>query len=151
MKSIFKGIIHIIIVLILLCLMNIGLYYFFGFIFLKIFFPVNAIPFIYKILVFPIGGGICYVLFGFIQRTISILGGSIFEKFNGTESSQLIVYIITFANAIYNIIWICKIPETYNFWIVCELIMMSYFILKLNYIVLPASEQIELYRNKDNT
>ena len=150
MKSIFKGLIHILVVLIILYVMNIGLYYFLRFVFINIFIPFNAFHFFYKILALGIGGGIGYVLLKFIQRTTTILGGLIFEKINGTESSQLLVYIITIANTIYNIVRICKVPETYSFWIVCELIIISGFIWSLNYIVLPASEQLELYRNKDN-
>ena len=151
MKSIFKGIIHIVVVLIILYLMNIGLNYFLRFVFINIFIPFNAFHFVYKILALGIGGGIGYVLLTLIQRTTTILGGFIFEKINGTELSQLIVYLITIANTIYNIVRICKVPDTYSFWVVCELIIVSGFLWSLNYIVLPASEQFELYRNQDNT
>ena len=149
MKSIFISIIHIITVLIILSLMDFGLYYFLRFIFFKIFFPFNEFSIIIKIISLIIGGGIGYILLTFIQRTTTILGGFIFEKIGGTEESKLLVYIITIANTIYNIVQICKFPDNYNFWIICELIIISGFIWSLNYIVLPASEQFELYKNKN--
>lgn len=149
--SIFKGTIHLIVVLIILYIMNVGLSYFLDFLLFKIFIRFNESSFYIKILALVIGGGIGYALLTFIQRTATILGGFIFNKINGTEFSQLLATIITIANAIYNIVRISKIPENYNFWIICELIIISSFIWSLNYIVLPAKEQFELYRKKDET
>ncbi|MFI0491802.1 hypothetical protein [Flavobacterium sp.] len=149
MKSIFRGVIHIVVALIILFIMNLLLVFIEGFLFVKIFYPFNEWDWFYKLISLPIGFGIGYMLLTLIIRTTSILGGFVFEKIKGTEISQIIVYILTFANAIWNIVIICKTPETYGFWIICELIIMSCVIFSFNYIVLPASEQFELYKKND--
>ena len=149
-KIVLGSILHLIVVLIVLLLMDIGLYYFLHFLVYKIFSPFNGLNFWLKIFILFIGGYFIFTQFlTFTQRTTSLIGGLIFNRLKGNDFTNLLTYILAIANAVYNIIWIWRSPESYDFWIVCELLMISFFIWSLNYIVLPTKEQLQLYRRED--
>jgi hypothetical protein len=149
-KIVLGSILHLVIVLMVLLLMDIGLYYFLHFVVYKIFSPFNGLNFWFKIFILFIGGYFIFTQFlTFTQRVTSLLGGLIFNRVRRNLFTNTLTYIITIANAVYNIIWIWKSPVSYNFWIVCELLIITFFIWSLNYIVLPIKEQLELYNRDD--
>ena len=79
-----------------------------------------------------------------------MIGGLIFERLKKTEFSEVIVDFASIVNIIYIIIWFFRIPPSYNFWIITELIFISLFIWQFQRIVLPSKLQKELNKKEES-
>jgi hypothetical protein len=150
-KNIFLGIAYVLIAIILLFLVDLGLSYFLTHIVAYVFDWFNGISIFFKLFLILVGGFSLFAgLLQLTQRVSTILGGLIFNKFPDNPIASAIAMLIAIANAIWNIIWLWRVPFHYNFWVVCELLIMSFFIWSLCAIVLPAREQIEQFKKEDS-
>lgn len=141
---------YFIIALVLLFFVDVGIYYFINGVVLDIFNWFNRLSLFFKITLVLIGGtSLFYSLLMLVQRITTILGGFIFNRLPQNLFTVISTFIISIGNAILNIIWVWRIPEHYNFWIICELIILSGFIWSLSAIVMPAKEQMKDYAKQD--
>ena len=104
----------------------------------------NRLSLVFKILLILIGGLSLFAnLLAITGKISTLFGGLIFNKLPQNWFTFIAPMLLSTANAIWYIIVLWKIPEHYNFWIVCELILLSIFIWGLSAIVLPAKTQLE--------
>ena len=86
----------------------------------------NGLNFFWKILILFLGGGsLFWALLEMTGRISTLLGGVVFNKLPQNLFTVIAPFILAIANAVWYIILLWKIPEHYNFWIVCELILLS--------------------------
>jgi hypothetical protein len=150
-KRFFLSVLYILIAIFLLFLVDIGLYYFITDVVVYILDWFNGIRFFFKLLLIFIGGfSIFIALLQVTQRVSTILGGLIFNKFPYSPVASGVAMLIALLNALWNIIWLWRVPNHYNFWVICELIVLSSFVVGLSAIVLPARDQIEEYKKQDS-
>jgi hypothetical protein len=149
-RNILNSITHIIVAIIVLFILDIGISSSFNFVLYNVLIPFNGLSFLMKFFLFMIFGYFFFVIFlTIMERIITLFGGLIFSRIKTNENSNLIVYILAIINAIYNIVWICRSPKSYDFWLIIELIIISTFIWSLNKIVLPLEEQKEINERED--
>lgn len=102
----------------------------------------NGISIFWKIIILFFGG---FALFAFIlnffSKISSALGEFIFSKMPVNYFTLFAPLVLAVINTIINIIQLWKMPESYNFWIVCELIILSIFLWAINSIVVPVNKQ----------
>ncbi len=138
---------YFIIAVILLLLVDIGVYYFLNDFVFTILNWFNGLNIFFKLLILFLGGLTVFIfVLQLTQRISSLIGGTIFDRLPQNLFTIVSTFIISIANAIFNIIWLWRIPSHYDFWIVLELIILSFFLWTLSAIVMPAKEQMKEYK-----
>lgn len=142
--------IYLIIAVVLIFLLDLGLEWLFENLIFSVLDWFNSLKLFFKIIILFFGGSsLFWALLVMTGRISTLLGGLIFNKFPQNLFTVIAPFVLAIANAIWYIIILWKIPEHYNFWIVCELILLSGFIWQLSAIVMPAKEQIKSFRESD--
>ncbi len=142
----FLSTLYFIIAVILLLLVDLGVYYFLGDFVFTILNWFNGLNIFFKLLILFLGGLTIFIfILQLTQRISSLIGGVIFDRLPQNLFTILSTFIISIANAVLNIIWLWRIPDHFNFWIVLELIILSFFLWTLSAIVMPAKEQMKEY------
>jgi len=125
---------------------DLGVYYFLGDFVFTILNWFNGLNIFFKLLILFLGGLTIFIfILQLTQRISSLIGGVIFDRLPQNLFTILSTFIISIANAVLNIIWLWRIPDHFNFWIVLELIILSFFLWTLSAIVMPAKEQMKEY------
>lgn len=148
-KIVLLSTLYLIISIVLISILDIGLAWLLNNVIFSVLNWFNRLNWIFKILVLLLGGGSLFLaLLETTGRISTFLGGLIFNRLPQNLFTIIAPLILAVANAMWYIIAIWKIPEHYNFWIVCELISLSGFIWQLSAIVMPAKEQIRTFRDE---
>ena len=146
-KIVLLSALYLIIAVILIFLLDLGLEWLLNNVIFSVLDWFNKLTLFFKILLLLIGGGsLFWALLEMTGKISTLLGGLIFNKLPQNLFTVIAPFILAIANAIWYIIILWKIPEHYNFWIVCELIFLSGFVWQLSAIVMPAKEQMKSYR-----
>ena len=128
--------------IVLLILIDIGLYFFINNVVLNVLNWFNELKIGYKILLLIIGGGSVFMLmlqiFGLISTFLGLL---VFQSLPKNGFTLISTAVIAVANATWQIIIIWGVAPYFNFWIVCELLILSWFVLCLNATVVPGGNQ----------
>jgi hypothetical protein len=142
-KIAFLSAVYFIIALVLILIVDIGLYWFLQNVVFWILDWFNGLNLGFKLLIIFVGvASLFWTLLSAVGTITTLLGGLIFNKLPQNLFTSISSFVLAIANAIWNIIILWKIPEHYNFWVVVELILLSVFIWSLSAIVLPAREQL---------
>ena len=150
-KILLLSALYLIIAVVLLILLDLGLEWFLNNVIFSVFDWFNRLTFFFKLFLLLIGGASLF--WSLVEMTGSLstlLGGLIFNKLPQNLFTIIAPMILAVANAIWYIIVLWRTPAHYNFWIICELILVSFFIWSLCAIVMPAKEQIKSFRNERN-
>ncbi len=135
---------YLIVALVLLFLVDVGLYYLLNNVIFKLFNWFNTLNVFWKILLLFFGGySIFILLMNLTGRLATLLGGLLFNKLPQNYFTLIVPIVLAFANAVVCIIYLWKTPNRYTFWVICELLILSVFIWSLSAIVIPAKEQIK--------
>jgi len=109
----------------------------------------NTINIVWQILLFAIVVWIFFAyLLSFLLKVIAATGGLIFDRLPHNLFTTFSATVLCIANIIFCIVRLWRSPQGYSFWIVCELIFLSVFIWLLGVIVLPAKEQLQIFRRR---
>lgn len=147
-KIVLLSALYLLVSVVLIFLLDLGLEWLLNNIIFSVLDWFNGLTFFFKILLILVGGSsLFWALLEMTGRISTLLGGLIFNKLPQNWFTLIAPSILAIANAVWYIIILWKIPEHYNFWIVCELILLSGFILQLSAIVIPAKEQLKSFRN----
>jgi len=140
---------YFIMAVIILLILDFALVWLFNNIVFNIFNWFNGINIFWKITVLLIGG---WALFGYLlnitSRLTTLIGGLIFDRLPHNLFTSFSTTVLSIANIVFCIVALWKVPEHYSFWIVCELLILSSFIWSLGVIILPAKEQLQIFRNR---
>jgi hypothetical protein len=143
-KEVVLSIFYFIVAIILMLLLDIGVYYLVAYVIIDVFNWFNGIWWFWKVTFIIIGGTSLFIaLLNLVSKLSTLVGGVIFNKMPQNYFTQFSTFLLALANAIYNIVWIWRIPPHYNFWIVCEMLLLSVFMWSLMAIVLPLKEQMQ--------
>ena len=149
-KVILLSIVYFIIAVFFILLVDLGLYFFFHKVVFNLLDWFNGLSFFFKLLLIIVGGTSLFSIILNLTSTLSsMVGGLIFNRLPLNWFTMISTFLLAIGNAAINIIWLWKIPEHYNLWIICELIILSGFIWSLISIVLPLKEQSKMYGNED--
>lgn len=141
---------YFIISVVILLIVDLGLFWFLNNVAFNIFDWFNRINIFWKIFILFIGGWALFsYLLTFTSRITTLIGGLIFDRLPHNLFTSLSTTVLSIANIIFCIVILWRVPEHYSFWIVCELIIMSSFIWSLGLIVLPAKEQLQIFGNRN--
>lgn len=145
-RNIFLSILYVIIAAILILLVNMGLGWFLNNIALPILNWFNNLNFFFKLFLLLIGGMSLFIsLLTLTSKLTTILGGLIFNKLPQNYFTLITSFILAIGNAIWNIYLLWTSDIKFNFWSVCELIILSFFVLSFSAIILPAKDQMSNY------
>lgn len=151
-KSVFLSALYFITLIIVLYFLNMGIEYFFNNVMFRVLDWYNAKSFWTKILLGIICGTFVFlILFNALILFAFALNRLILSWFPVNAFNVIASFILTLANAIWLIVQLWKLPESYNKWIVFELMLLSYIILHLNYVIAmqypktPSSEDLPIY------
>ena len=125
----------------MLLLLDVGLGYFLNNIVFVILDWFNRLNIFFKIFILLVGGGVLLgMLFGLVGGVAKIISHFIFKYFPLNWFTLVSSLVLSITNTIFNIIGLWRIPESYNFWVVIELIMLSLFVWSLNSIVIGKND-----------
>jgi len=143
---------YVILAIVLLVLLDWGLYFFIRYPVVSILDWFNALGFAWKLFILFVGGGTLFSIFlGFTSRLSTLVGGSIFNTLPQNVFTIYSSFGLSVINTIYNLIWLWRFPKHYGFWIICELIMLSGFIWGLTSIIIPSKVQLEMRKESDGS
>ena len=142
-RTVFLSIIYVLIAFVMLNILDVGLDWFLNTVVFAILNWFNRLSFIIKIVVLFLGLGVFIGFLSLVGTFTTLLGGLIFNKLPNNNFTSITSFVLAICNAIWFIVRMWKIPDQYNFWVVCELILLSVFIWSLSSIVLPMKEQIK--------
>lgn len=135
-KSVTLSIVYVILVIGLLFLLNLGLEYFFNNIVFSLMDWFNSLKTWFKIFLLVVGAStILTLLFAIANIAAALLNGLLLSWFPLSVFNVIASYILAIANAIFSIVVLWKVPKSYNFWIVVELLVLSVFVWSINSIV----------------
>jgi hypothetical protein len=148
-KIVILSAVYFILVIVVLLLMDIGLFYFINNIVISILNWFNGLSLTIKLLILLVGGAIAFSAFlSITQRLSSLIGGLVFNVLPQNLFTVISAMILSIANTILNIIWLWKIPEHYDFWIVCELLLLTGFAWGLSDIITPTRDQMRRHKEQ---
>lgn len=141
-KSVFLSLIYVLAVLIVLFLLNLGIENLLNHAVIPLFDWFNTKKLWFKVFLLLIGGtAVIYLVFS-IANILGILLNKIILSWFPLNAFNIVAsLILAIANAIYGIVILWRVPETYSFWVVIELILMSVFIWSINFIVVMREEK----------
>ena len=149
-KIIFLSVVYFITALVIITIVDIGLYFFLTHIVFRILNWFNDFNWILKLIFLFLGGATIFnLLLDWTSLLAQLLGGIIFNHLPLNWFTLISSMALSVINAVYNIIWLWKIPEHFTFWIICEMILLSGFIWSFCSIVMPLKEQMNSVYNKD--
>lgn len=141
-KEVFLSMVAVIVAILLLWVMDLGLFYLLNNVILDVLNWFNNINWVYKALIIILGGvSIFIILFQVITVISGLIGGFIFDKLPDNLFTKITTGILALANAGWLILKLWKLPTNYNFWVICELIILSIFIWALCIVVVPLKSQ----------
>ncbi|HEY8660970.1 MAG TPA: hypothetical protein VIL78_18205 [Hanamia sp.] len=119
-------------------LLNIAIEWFINNVVLWVFDWFNGIGVFYKIFVLIIGGLSIFFLFLSIFKSIGgLLSYLVFDKLPENLFTIIFSSIVYLINVVLTIISLWKIVQHFDFWSVCEFVILSAFILSANTILIP--------------
>ncbi len=141
---------YFIIAVLILFFLDVGLYYFMNYVVINILNWFNRLNFFWKIFIILCGGvSVFTLLLGLTQRISTLVGGLIFNHLPVNWFTLVSTFIISIGNAIICIVFLWKMPAHFNFWVICELLILSVFIWTLSAITMPAREQMKMYNERN--
>ena len=143
-KNILLSILYVIIVAALLLLMNVGFSFFFNNLLLNMFNWFNERGLLIKIFLLFIGI-IAVLKFALNVFTLlsGFLGNLILKKFPSNYFTQWISFLLFIACAYLSIKELWKLTDGYDFWIVVELLFISFFIIGFNFAIIQPNFKIK--------
>jgi hypothetical protein len=149
-KVVLLSTLYVIVAAILLLLVDVGLFYLFNGVIKNVFNWFNSLNFFFKIFLLLFGG---YAVFmGFMNltsRVTSLLGGIIFNQLPVNFFTMFVPAVLAIGNLVMCLIYLWRTPSSYNFWVVCELLILSVFVWSLCAIVVPAREQAKEFQRSN--
>lgn len=118
-------------------LLDIALQWFINNVVLWIFDWFNGINIFTKILVLIVGLSIFYLLLSIFKMIGGILSQLIFYKLPENLLTLIFSSIVYILNVVIGSIFVWKIVKHFNFWVLCEFIILVSFILSANTILIP--------------
>ena len=95
-----------------------------------------------KIIILLFGFFLAFVYFlDYVSKVAIFIGDKIFDRFPDNDFSDLVVSMLAFINIIWLIICLWKVPNTFNFWNVCVLIIFSVYTWEINSMIIPRREK----------
>lgn len=102
----------------------------------------NRKKLVWKILILVVGG---YVIFVFslnvFQIGVAVLGQIFFSRFKISTEVLFVAMLLAIINAIIGIVVLWKSANTYNFWSIIELLILSLFIWSLNFTLILRNDK----------
>ncbi len=128
---------YLLLVFLILALLNVGLTYFLNNVLFVCMDWFNRQHWAIKLVAIFFGGfAIWGGLMGLFEGLTKVIGYYVFKWFPMNAFTMWTALILSVANSIYNITLVWKAAPHYNFWIICELIVISFFIWGLSSIVI---------------
>lgn len=143
-RTILLSALHIIIAVIFLFLIDIALYYFINFVIPRGLDWINSLGLFIKLFLLII----CEIILFTIAKRISLFGGLVLERLPENTFTKILTTLLSIANTIFITILLWKMPENYNFWIVFELLLLTFVVFVLNAIVFPIKTQMKEYAKR---
>lgn len=140
-KSVTLSVIYFVVVIVILFFLNLALGWFFDNVVFNILDWFNRLSLVWKIVLLILGGiTILQVLLGLFAMIAKFLSSLIFSFAPVNNFTVISSLILATVNTIYNVIVLWKIAPNYSFWVVIELIFLSFFIWSLNTVVVAKTE-----------
>lgn len=137
-KNIVYSIIYVVFAFIVILLVNVAVTWLLDMCILPILSWFNRLTTFFKIFLLLIGGfGIFYSALSITRLLAVLFGGLIFNRLPHNGFTFIASLLLAILNAARMIIAVWMLPNVYNFWTVCEMIILSFFILSFCRIVLP--------------
>ena len=135
-KTVFFSVVYVILLILFFLILDVAIGWFFYNIVFRMLDWFNGLSFFWKFMLILIEAGIVLglvsALFNFIAVTVSHM---IFRYFPLNWFTLIAGLALALINTILNVIGLWKIPEHYNFWIVLELLILSFFLWSVNFLV----------------
>lgn len=149
-KTALLSLLYFVLAIIILWTLDMGLMWFFNEVVFDVLDKFNKLSTVLKIIITIVGGfTISLALLQLISRFTTLLGGLVFNRLPQNKFTIYGSFILSIGNALFCIYKLWIIPEGYNFWIIVELLLLSYFVWTLSAIVMPAKEQIKSFNASD--
>ena len=142
LKEALLSALYFICAVIIIFIVDIGLYYFLNEVLFKVFNWFNKLAFVWKIIIIIFGGLAIFVsLVKIVSGLTTFLGGLIFNKLPQNLFTILTSIGMALANAIYFSFRAWKVPVGFNFWVVVELLFVTGLIFSLCFVIMPTKYQ----------
>ena len=144
LKNILLSIVCVIVVGVLLILINTGFSWFFNNVLSSMFNWFNERGLIIKILLLLIGISVILTLALRIFTFISALLANIFlHKMPNNYFTQWGAFLLFIGSTYYSIRELWRLPDGFDFWIVVELLIISFFIIGFNFVVIQPTYKLQ--------
>lgn len=134
-KNTLLSIVYVIMLTVLLLLINAGFSWLFNNVLSDMFNWFNERSLLLKIILLVIGATIIVKL---VLSLLTVIAASlnifVLSKFPTNTFTEWASILLVWASAIYTTIVLWKLPDGYDFWIVIELLFLTYFIFGINFI-----------------
>lgn len=132
------SILYLIITLILILLIDLGLEWLLNNVIFNLFDWFNRFSIFIKLFILIIG---TVTIFTFVltvlQGIIGFIASLIFDRLPHNLLTLIVPFLLTVSNSIWFIYLLWNVPKHYNFWVICELILLSIIIWGFNSILMP--------------
>ena len=126
-----------------LFLLDIGLEWFLNDVLFGLLDWFNRLGLILKILLFAVGGvGLLYLLFGVFSLAAAFINELVLQWFPVNLFTVTVSVILVLCNAVLGIIELWRMPEAFGFWIVLELLLLSYFVFHVNWMLVLRMDKV---------
>lgn len=137
--------VHVLVTIVYIFLLDMGLIWFFNNVVFSILNWFNQIGILWKICLLLFGGYALFKLLLAISTIIAaIIGRLLYKKLPDNTFTAWAALILVFANIIYILYQLWIIPAHYSFWVICELLLLSGFIIALFRAIIPMKAASEV-------
>ncbi len=141
-KIIYFSVIKILLSILVLFILNILISFFINNFLLMMLNWIDNLGLFIKIIILLFGFFLAFVYFlDYVSKVAIFIGDKIFDRFPDNDFSDLVVSMLAFINIIWLIICLWKVPNTFNFWNVCVLIIFSVYTWEINSMIIPRREK----------
>lgn len=144
LKNIVLSFLYIITVAALLLLVNTGFSWLFNNVFSDMFNWFNERSLAIKIILLLIGiAAIVKLALNIFTLLSSVLGNILLKKFPSNYVTHWVSFILFVVSVYYNIKELWRLPDGYDFWIIAELLLISFFIIGFNFAIIQPNFKIQ--------
>jgi hypothetical protein len=147
-RAAFFSLIYIALVAGILMLFNVAWAYLLDNIIFRMLDWFNRLNFILQLLIFVVGGYVLVmIVLAFFAILVSLLSRLILDWFPVIALAVNLATLIAFANGIYNTILLWRAAPKFDLWIIFELCVLTYFVVKLNVTLVIKEKKVTGYEN----